>query len=281
IGRATGSVVSAAFRVLCDSAVKKIPIPSPCPCPRHYLPEEDSDTREGWPMLKLRNVEKFFETKAGRTYVLRNIDLDVGQGEFLTIMGPSGAGKSSLLGILGMLDAAWAGEYHLLDQPVHKLNLKQRAELNKRTIGFVFQQYHLLDNLTVYENLEIPLSYRNIPRAERAAIVADTLDRFNIVGKKDLYPSQLSGGQQQLVGVARAVIASPKLILADEPTGNLHSAQGREIMELFRKLNEQGTTIIQVTHSEANAEYGHRVIELLDGWISEERTIEQRTAPAT
>ncbi|MBR9989662.1 MAG: ABC transporter ATP-binding protein [Gemmatimonadetes bacterium] len=222
-------------------------------------------------MLKLRNLEKYFETKAGRLYVLRNIDLDVAQGEFLTIMGPSGAGKSSLLGILGMLDAAWAGEYHLLDQPVHRLNLKQRAELNKRTIGFVFQQYHLLDNLTVYENLEIPLSYRNIPRAERAAAVADTLDRFNIVGKKDLYPGQLSGGQQQLVGVARAVIADPKLILADEPTGNLHSAQGREIMELFRKLNEQGTTIIQVTHSEANAEYGHRIIELFDGWISSER----------
>jgi putative ABC transport system ATP-binding protein len=227
-------------------------------------------------MLKLRSLEKYFETKAGRLYVLRNIDLDVAQGEFLTIMGPSGAGKSSLLGILGMLDASWAGEYHLLDQPVHKLNLKQRAELNKRTIGFVFQQYHLLDDLTVYENLEIPLSYRNIPRSERAAIVADTLDRFNIVGKKDLYPSQLSGGQQQLVGVARAVVANPKLILADEPTGNLHSAQGREIMELFRKLNEQGTTIIQVTHSEVNAEYGHRIIELFDGWISSER----RTAAA-
>jgi ABC-type lipoprotein export system ATPase subunit len=222
-------------------------------------------------MLRLKNLEKYFETKAGRIYVLRNIDLEVAQGEFLTIMGPSGAGKSSMLGILGMLDGAWAGEYHLLDQPVHKLNLKQRAELNKRTIGFVFQQYHLLDNLTVYENLEIPLSYRNVPRAERAAIVADTLDRFNIVGKKDLYPSQLSGGQQQLVGVARAVIANPRLILADEPTGNLHSAQGREIMELFRTLNEQGTTIIQVTHSEANAEYGHRIIELLDGWIASEK----------
>jgi ABC-type lipoprotein export system ATPase subunit len=198
----------------------------------------------------------------------------VAQGEFLTIMGPSGAGKSSLLGILGMLDGAWAGEYYLLDQPVHKLNLKQRAELNKRTIGFVFQQYHLLDNLTVYENLEIPLSYRNVPRSERAAIVADTLDRFNIVGKKDLYPSQLSGGQQQLVGVARAVIANPRLILADEPTGNLHSAQGREIMELFRTLNDQGTTIIQVTHSEANASYGHRIIELFDGWIASEKKTE-------
>ncbi|HEX6135276.1 MAG TPA: ABC transporter ATP-binding protein [Longimicrobiales bacterium] len=221
-------------------------------------------------MLKLNNVEKYFETKAGRTYVLRNIDLEVEQGEFLTIMGPSGAGKSSLLGILGLLDAAWAGEYYLLDQPVHRLNLKQRAELNRRTVGFVFQQYHLLDNLTVYENLEIPLSYRNIPRSERAAIVADTLDRFNIVGKKDLYPSQLSGGQQQLVGVARAVIASPRLILADEPTGNLHSSQGREIMELFRKLNDQGTTIVQVTHSETNAAYGHRIIELLDGWVTSE-----------
>ncbi|MEX1184728.1 MAG: ABC transporter ATP-binding protein [Gemmatimonadota bacterium] len=222
-------------------------------------------------MLKLNKLEKFFETKAGRIYVLRNIDLEVAQGEFLTIMGPSGAGKSSLLGILGMLDGAWAGDYWLMDQPVHRLKLKQRAELNKSLIGFVFQQYHLLDNLTVYENLEIPLSYRNVPRSERAAIVADTLDRFNIVGKKDLYPNQLSGGQQQLVGVARAVIASPRLILADEPTGNLHSAQGREIMELFRKLNDEGTTIIQVTHSEANAEYGHRVIELLDGWVSSER----------
>lgn len=225
-------------------------------------------------MLKLRKLEKYFETKAGRIYVLRNIDLDVASAEFLTIMGPSGAGKSSLLGILGMLDGAWSGEYYLLDQPVHRLNLKQRAELNKRNIGFVFQQYHLLDNLTVYENLEIPLSYRNIPRSERAAIVADTLDRFNIVGKKDLYPSQLSGGQQQLVAVARAVIANPKLILADEPTGNLHSAQGREIMELFRHLNEQGTTIIQVTHSETNAAYGHRTIQLFDGWIAGETRTE-------
>ena len=225
-------------------------------------------------MLKLRKLEKYFETKAGRLYVLRNIDLDVASAEFLTIMGPSGAGKSSLLGILGMLDGAWSGEYYMLDQPVHRLNLKQRAELNKRNIGFVFQQYHLLDNLTVYENLEIPLSYRNIPRSERAAIVADTLDRFNIVGKKDLYPSQLSGGQQQLVGVARAVIANPRLILADEPTGNLHSSQGKEIMELFKKLNDQGTTIIQVTHSDQNAAYGSRVIKLEDGWIAGERRTE-------
>ncbi len=218
-------------------------------------------------MLKLRNVEKSFETKAGKTYVLRRVNVDVGDGEFVTIMGPSGAGKSTLLGIIGMLDGAWTGEYYFLDQPVHKMSVKQRAELNKKYIGFVFQQYHLLDNLTVYENLEIPLSYRNISRKEREAVVADVLDRFNIVGKKDLFPSQLSGGQQQLVAVARAVIANPKLILADEPTGNLHTAQGREIMELFKKLNDQGTTIIQVTHSDVNASYGDRTINLLDGWV--------------
>jgi ABC-type lipoprotein export system ATPase subunit len=222
-------------------------------------------------MLKLRNLEKSFDTKAGKVFVLRRIDLDVKPGEFVTVMGPSGAGKSTLLGILGMLDAQWQGEFWFLDQPVHRMSLKQRAELNKANIGFVFQQYHLLDNLTVYENLEIPLSYRNISRSERAAIVADALDRFQIVGKKDLYPNQLSGGQQQLVAVARAVIANPRLILADEPTGNLHSAQGREIMELFKKLNDQGATIIQVTHSELNASYGHRTIELLDGWIAGER----------
>jgi putative ABC transport system ATP-binding protein len=227
-------------------------------------------------MLKFRNLEKAFETKAGKTYVLRRVNLDVADGEFVTIMGPSGAGKSTLLGIIGMLDGAWTGEYWFLDQPVHKLSIKQRAELNKKYIGFVFQQYHLLDNLTVYENLEIPLSYRNISRKEREAVVADILDRFNIVGKKDLFPSQLSGGQQQLVAVARAVIANPKLILADEPTGNLHTAQGREIMELFKKLNDQGTTIIQVTHSEVNASYGHRTINLLDGWVVNE----EEAAPA-
>jgi ABC-type lipoprotein export system ATPase subunit len=199
--------------------------------------------------------------------VLRRVNVDVADGEFVTVMGPSGAGKSTLLGIVGMLDGAWTGEYYFLDQPVHKMSVKQRAELNKKYIGFVFQQYHLLDNLTVYENLEIPLSYRNISRKEREAVVADVLDRFNIVGKKDLFPSQLSGGQQQLVAVARAVIANPKLILADEPTGNLHTAQGREIMELFKKLNDQGTTIIQVTHSDVNASYGDRTINLLDGWV--------------
>lgn len=188
-------------------------------------------------------------------------------GEFLTIMGPSGAGKSTLLAILGMLDSSWTGEYHFLGQPVHRMPPKDRVALNKQYIGFVFQQYHLLDDLTVAENLDIPLSYRNVKKGEREAIVADTLDRFHIVGKKDLYPRQLSGGQQQLVAVARAVVASPKVLLADEPTGNLHSEQGREIMELFKKLNAAGTTIIQVTHSDVNASYSDRVINLKDGWM--------------
>jgi len=193
------------------------------------------------------------------------------EAPLLTVVGGStGAGKSTLLSIIGMLDNAWAGEYWFVDQPVHELQAKKRVELNKKYIGFVFQKYHLIDDLTVYENLEIPLSYRDIKPKERAAIVAETLDRFQIVGKKDLYPSQLSGGQQQLVGVARAVIASPKLLLADEPTGNLHSAQGEEIMELFTRLNRQGTTIVQVTHSERNASYGHRTIQLHDGWVVQE-----------
>ncbi len=218
-------------------------------------------------MIKLRNVEKFYPMGAGRYYVLRRIDLDIAEGEFLTVMGPSGAGKSTLLAILGMLDAAWQGEYYLYDHIVHKMDVRKRIDLNKRYIGFVFQQYHLLDNLTVAENLDIPLSYRNIKSSERQAKVADTLDRFQIVGKKDLFPSQLSGGQQQLVAVARAVIANPKLILADEPTGNLHSSQGKEIMELFKKLNEEGTTIVQVTHNENWAAYGHRIIKLQDGWM--------------
>jgi putative ABC transport system ATP-binding protein len=218
-------------------------------------------------MIRLRNVDKFYETGYGRTYVLRRIDLDVNEGEFVTIMGPSGAGKTTLLSILGMLDGAWTGEFYFLDHPVHKMKPKERVELNKKYIGFVFQSYHLIDNLTVYENLEIPLSYRNVKASERAGTVCDTLDRFHIVGKRDLYPNQLSGGQQQLVAVARAVIANPKLILADEPTGNLHSSQGREIMELFKKLNMEGTTIIQVTHSEANAAYGNRIVNLADGWV--------------
>ena len=218
-------------------------------------------------MITLTNLEKSIASKAGETFLLRRVHFTVAPGEFVTIMGPSGAGKSTLLGILGMLDHDWRGEYRLLEHDVHRLKPKERIELNKKYVGFVFQQYHLLDNLTVAENLDIPLSYRNVKGSERAAIVADTLDRFQIVGKKDLFPSQLSGGQQQLVGVARALIAKPKLLLADEPTGNLHSDQGREIMRLFKKLNDEGTTIVQVTHSEENASYGHRIVRLRDGWI--------------
>ena len=218
-------------------------------------------------MIRLNNIEKYYEAGYGKSFVLRRITLDIKEGEFVTVMGPSGAGKSTLLSILGMLDGAWTGEFFFADQPIHKMNSKQRVEVNKKYIGFVFQSYHLIDNLTVYENLDIPLSYRNIKSSERAGMVGDILDRFHIVGKKDLYPSQLSGGQQQLVAVARAVIAKPKLILADEPTGNLHSTQGKEIMELFKKLNDQGTTIVQVTHSEANAKYGNRIIDLADGWL--------------
>jgi len=218
-------------------------------------------------VITLRNLEKCYDTGGAKTFVLRQVNFDVAPGEFVTIMGPSGAGKSTLLAILGMLDGQWTGEYEFLSEAVHKLSVKQRNELHKHYIGFVFQQYHLIDGLTVEENLDIPLSYRNVPKKERQAIVADTLDRFQIVAKKKLFPNQLSGGQQQLVAVARAIVASPKLILADEPTGNLHSSQGREIMELFKKLNAQGTTIIQVTHSEVNASYGDRVVNLLDGWI--------------
>jgi putative ABC transport system ATP-binding protein len=218
-------------------------------------------------MIRLRGVEKCYDQGGGKVWVLRRIDLDVKDGEFVSIMGPSGAGKSTLLHVLGMHDGAWTGEYHLLDQPVHALDKKRRAELQKKTIGFVFQSYHLLDDLTVYENLEIPLSYRDVKKSERQSIVADVLDRFQIVGKKDLYPTQLSGGQQQLVAVARAVVANPKMILADEPTGNLHSSQAQEIMELFKKLNREGTTIVQVTHSETNATYGDRVVKMADGWV--------------
>jgi len=224
-------------------------------------------------MIRLNHIEKFYETAAGRFYVLRRINLEIRSGEFVTIMGPSGAGKSTLLSILGMLDASWAGEYWLHGEPVHAMKPKSRIELNKKYIGFVFQSYHLLDDLTVYENLDVPLSYRNLKKSERDSIVCDVLDRFQIVGKKDLFPNQLSGGQQQLVAVARAVVSSPKIILADEPTGNLHSGQAREIMELFKKLNEEGTTIIQVTHSEVNASYGDRTIFIRDGWIEkDERT---------
>ncbi len=219
------------------------------------------------PLIALRNIEKSFSHGISQTFVLRRITLDIAEGEFVSVMGPSGAGKSTLLHILGMHDAAWTGEYDFLGQPVHGLRAKHRQALGRANIGFVFQSYHLLDDLTVAENLDVPLSYRNVPRSERQSLVADTLDRFQIVGKKDLYPSQLSGGQQQLVGVARALIAKPKLILADEPTGNLHSDQGREIMELFTKLNAEGTTIVQVTHSDVNAAYGTRIIQLRDGWL--------------
>ncbi len=221
-------------------------------------------------MIQLRNIEKTVKSPAGTMWLLRRINLNIKEGEFVTVMGPSGAGKTTLLSIVGMLDDSWAGEYVFNEHVVHKLDRKKRAELNRKYIGFVFQSYHLLDNLTVQENIDVPLSYRDIPRAQRASMVADILDRFQIVGKKDLFPNQLSGGQQQLVGVARAVAGNPKVILADEPTGNLHSAQAKEIMELFKRLNEQGTTIIQVTHSEANAAYGNRVIQLKDGWIVED-----------
>jgi putative ABC transport system ATP-binding protein len=218
-------------------------------------------------MIELRNLEKSYDLAGGRVFVLRRIDLAIAEGEFVSVMGPSGAGKSTLLHILGMHDGEFSGEFEFLGRPVQKLSRKDRLALQRANIGFVFQSYHLLDDLTVAENLEVPLSYRDVPRAERQSIVADTLDRFQIVGKKDLYPSQLSGGQQQLVGVARAVVAKPKLILADEPTGNLHSEQGREIMALFRGLNERGTTIVQVTHSEENASYGRRIVRLKDGWL--------------
>ena len=228
---------------------------------------EPPDINPNTPVMSLRGVEKSFPVGAGQSYVLRRITLDIKPGEFVSIMGPSGAGKSTLLHILGLHDSAWTGEYSLMGHPMHLLPAKERAALQKRHIGFVFQSYHLLDNLTVYENIELPLSYRDVRKGERQSIVADVLDRFGIVAKKDLYPNQLSGGQQQLVGVARAVVASPAVILADEPTGNLHSSQGQEIMELFKQLNDQGTTIVQVTHSEVNATYGHRIVNLRDGYI--------------
>ena len=230
------------------------------------------------PLIQLNNVEKSYDAGGSKFFVLRRISLEIQPGDFVTFMGPSGAGKSTLLSILGMLDSAWTGEYFFNGEAVHKLNIKKRNELHKANIGFVFQSYHLIDNLTVFENLELPLSYKNVPHKERQSLVCDTLDRFHIVGKKDLYPNQLSGGQQQLVGVARAVILNPKLILADEPTGNLHSAQGEEIMQLFRALNEAGTTIIQVTHSETNAACGHRIVQLKDGWLAGETATAVHTA---
>ena len=221
------------------------------------------------PLLALRGVEKGYRVGGSTSYVLRRITCDIAEGDFVTIMGPSGSGKTTLLSILGMLDPVFSGEYYFGGQPVHTMSIRERQALARQQIGFVFQQYHLLDDLTVAENLSVPLDYRGVAKSERAARVADTLDRFNIVGKQDLFPSQLSGGQQQLVGVARAVIGEPALLLADEPTGNLHSAQAREIMELFARLNAAGTTIVQVTHSEENARYGRRTINLRDGWMEE------------
>ncbi len=218
-------------------------------------------------MIELRDITKYYESGVAKTYVLRRITLDIQNGEFVTVMGPSGAGKTTLLNIIGMLDTASEGEYLFLQNEVHKLNEKERSSLYKEYLGYVFQSFHLIDELTVYENLETPLLYKKVKGSERKSMVCDILDKFQIVGKKDLFPHQLSGGQQQLVGVARAIISSPKLLLADEPTGNLHSEEGEKIMELFKKLNEGGTTIIQATHSEKNASYSNRIIKLHDGWL--------------
>lgn len=218
-------------------------------------------------MIKLLDIDKYVDSRFQRTFILKGIDLTIQQGEFVTIMGPSGAGKSTLMNIIGMLDEPSAGEYYFFDEPVHKMREKQKSGMHKNYIGFIFQAYHLIDALTVYENIETPLLYKGVNSSVRKSIVADMLDRFNMVAKKDLFPEQLSGGQQQLVGVARAIVGQPKLLLADEPTGNLHSEQGKQIMEIFKKLNEEGMTIIQVTHSEDNARYGKRVIRLVDGAV--------------
>ena len=218
-------------------------------------------------MIRIRNLERSYKTAAGQFWALRRINLDIREGEFITIMGPSGAGKSSLLNVLALLDDGWTGEYWFRDKPVHEMKRKERSEFARSQMGIIFQSYHLVDDLTVKENIDLPLSYKDVPRRQREGLVADTLDRFRIVAKKDLFPNQLSGGQQQVVGVARAVIHRPSVLLADEPTGNLHSSQANEIMELFRELNEQGTTIIQVTHSDVNAAYGTRILELSDGWM--------------
>jgi len=218
-------------------------------------------------MISLRNIDKYYENKFQRSFVLKDVSLEIEQGEFVTIMGPSGAGKSTILNIIGLLDEPSAGEYYFFDEPVHKLRERKKSEMHKHQIGFVFQAYHLIDELTVYENIETPLLYKGVKSKERKSMVAEMLDRFQIVAKKDLFPDQLSGGQQQLVGVARAIVGKPNLLLADEPTGNLHSEQGEEIMQLFKKLNDEGMTIIQVTHSEKNAQYGDRIIRLVDGIV--------------
>ncbi len=220
-------------------------------------------------MIKLSNVYKYYDSKFQRTFVLKDIDLEIEEGEFISVMGPSGAGKSTLLNILGLLDDPSEGEYHFLGEPVHNLKEKNKTDYHRHYIGFIFQAYHLIEELTVYENIETPLIYKGVKTRERQAIVADLLDRFNIVAKQDLFPQQLSGGQQQLVGVARAIAGKPKLLLADEPTGNLHTDQGKMIMELLKKLNEEGMTIVQVTHNDTFAKYGKRIIRLTDGIMSE------------
>ncbi len=226
-------------------------------------------------MIRLSEIDKFIDSKYQRNFILKGIELNVEQGEFLTIMGPSGAGKSSLLNIIGMLDKPSAGQYFFLDEPVHRLKERMKTELHKHHIGFIFQAYHLIDELTVYENIETPLLYKGIKSKERKSMVADILDRFQMVAKKDLFPEQLSGGQQQLVGVARAIVGSPKLLLADEPTGNLHSEQGEEIMKIFQNLNKEGMTIIQVTHSEKNAQFGKRIVRIEDGAVVKDLSVEQ------
>jgi putative ABC transport system ATP-binding protein len=218
-------------------------------------------------MIKLQNIDKYVDTRFQRTFILKSVDLEVNQGEFLTIMGPSGAGKSTLMNIIGMLDEPSAGEYYFFDEPVHKMREKAKSEMHKNYIGFIFQAYHLIDELTVYENIETPLLYKGVSGSQRKSMVAEMLDRFNMVAKKDLFPEQLSGGQQQLVGIARAIVGQPKLLLADEPTGNLHSDQGKQIMDIFQKLNEEGITIIQVTHSEENARRSKRVVKVVDGTV--------------
>lgn len=224
-------------------------------------------------MIQLRDIDKYVDSRFQRTFILKGIELRIEQGEFVTIMGPSGAGKSTLMNIIGMLDEPSAGEYYFFDEPVHKMKEKQKSEMHKNYIGFIFQAYHLIDELTVYENIETPLLYKGVNSSLRKSMVADMLDRFNMVAKKDLFPEQLSGGQQQLVGVARAIVGQPKVLLADEPTGNLHSEQGKQIMEIFKKLNAEGMTIIQVTHSEENARCGKRIIRLVDGAVVADETI--------
>ncbi len=224
-------------------------------------------------MIKLVDIDKYIDSRFQRTFILKGIDLEVQQGEFLTLMGPSGAGKSSLMNIIGMLDEPSAGEYYFFDEPAHKMREKQKSEMHKNYIGFIFQAYHLIDELTVYENIETPLLYKGVNSNMRKSLVAEMLDRFNMVAKKDLFPEQLSGGQQQLVGIARAIVGEPKLLLADEPTGNLHSDQGKQIMDIFQKLNEEGITIIQVTHSEENAKRGKRIVRIADGAVAADEVV--------